>query len=219
MAIKPLNVHTRSTFVRPAVKEIAVTTKIIDAVMPYFPKACVCISGHLDNSDQYWKVNYHWDLLTSKVEEFLGLATVSEDQKKSAEKIKVSLQSNPPSPKTGYKNDKTVGATKDTSTPARIVTRHGTMKQAKVDFEALLVAAEVVTAASKANPPADEKMWWLAVAPLRAPGTSNHGTGYALDISGNNLETTRISLALGATLAYNEASHVHVEWAKGVKVK
>jgi hypothetical protein len=201
------------------VKEIPLTTKIINEIMPYFPKSCVCISGHLDNSDQYWKVNYHWDLLTSKVDEFLAMPAVSEEHKKAAQKIKTLLQSNPPSPKTGYKTDKTVGATKDKSTPERIVARHKTMKQSKLDFEALLIAAKVVTASSKANPPADEKMWWLAVAPLRAPGTSNHGTGYALDIFGNNVETTRISLALGATLAYNEASHVHVEWAKGVKVK
>jgi hypothetical protein len=43
-----------------------------------------------------------------------------------------------------------------------------------------------------------------------------HGTGYALDIAGDNVVITRISKALGATLAFNEASHVHVEFAKGV---
>ena len=31
------------------------------------------------------------------------------------------------------------------------------------------------------------------MAPVAAPGNSKHGTGYALDISGNNAETTRIS--------------------------
>jgi hypothetical protein len=39
-----------------------------------------------------------------------------------------------------------------------------------------------------------------------------------LDIAGNNAETTRVSKALGATLVFNEASHVHVEWSKGVSV-
>jgi hypothetical protein len=56
------------------------------------------------------------------------------------------------------------------------------------------------------------------VAPLVAPGKSNHGTGYALDIGGNNNKTTQICKAWGASLVFNEASHVHVEWKNGVKI-
>lgn len=215
--IKPLNVHSRSTFVRSAVKEVPLTTKIIDMIMPYFPQSCICIAGYLDNSDQYWKVNYHWDLLVSKSDEFLALKAASDDLATRAKAIKTALMSNPPSPLTGYKKDATVGATKDVSSPDRIIARHKTLKQAKKDFETVIVEAAVVTESSKGNPPTSEKMWWLAVAPLAAPGQSLHGTGYALDISGNNVETTRISKGLGAILVFNEASHVHVEWKHGVK--
>jgi hypothetical protein len=210
--LKPLNVHTRATFVRAAVKEIALTTKIIDAVMPYYPKDCQCIGGYLDNSDQYWKVNYHFDLLISKIDELLASKAVAENFKGNARAIRGVLMANPPNPLSGYRNDKSVGATKDTSKPEKIVDRHTTLKQSKKDFESVIVKAGVVKAATKLNPPASEKSWWLAVAPLAAPGNSKHGTGYALDIGGNNAETTRISKGLGATLVFNEASHVHVEF-------
>jgi hypothetical protein len=128
------------------------------------------------------------------------------------------MMSNPPNPLTGYRNDKTVGATKDSSTPERIEARHGILKQSKKDFESVLLKAKVVNAATKLNPPKSEKAWWLSVAPVAAPGNSKHGGGYALDISGNNAETSRISKLLGASLVFNEASHVHVEWKNGVKV-
>ncbi|MCI0363137.1 MAG: hypothetical protein L0Y44_06040 [Phycisphaerales bacterium] len=216
-AVKPLNVHTRATFVRAGVKEIPLTTKTIDAVMPYFPKECKCISGYLDNSDQYWKVNYHWDLLVSKIDEFLALKDIPQNLKNAAQAIKTVLLRNAPTPRTGYKNDKSVGFTKDSSAPEKVVARHGTLKQSKKDFQSVIVKAKVVTESTKNNPPVKEKHWWLAVAPLAAPGTSKHGSGYALDIAGNNNETTRISKGLGASLVFNEASHVHVEWKNGVK--
>ena len=211
--LKPLSAHSRATFVRSGVKEIPLTTRIIDAVMPYYPKDCRCIAGYLDNSDQYWKVNYHWDLLLSKIDAFLALATVPDNLKGFARAIRGVMMSNPPNPLTGYRNDKKVGATKDLSPPDRIVARHATLKQSKKDFEAVIIKAKVVNVATKSNPPAAEKPWWLAVAPVASPGTSKHGTGYALDIAGNNAETTRVSRGLGASLVFNEASHVHVEFA------
>jgi hypothetical protein len=216
--VSALRAHTRASFVRHAVKETAVTTAIINAILPYFPKACICIAGHLDNGDQYWKVNYHWDLLVSKIDQFLALASVAENLKACARAIRLKLMTNQPVPVTGYRNDKAVGATKDSSPPQKIQARHGILKQSKKDFEAVLVKAGIVDAATKLNPSAAAKPWWLAVAPVAVPGDSKHGTGYALDISGNNTETTRISNALGATLVFNEASHVHVEWAGGVKL-
>jgi len=212
--LKPFNVHTRATFVRTGVKEIPLTKKIIDAVMPYYPTACRCIAGYLDNSDQYWKVNYHWDLLLSKIDAFLALPTIPDNLKGFARAIRGVMMTNPPNPVTGYRNDKTVGATKDLSKPERIVARHAKLKQSKKDFEAVIIKASVVNAATKSNPPISEKSWWLAVAPVALPGNSKHGTGYALDIAGNNAETTRVSRGLGASLVFNEASHVHVEFAK-----
>lgn len=217
--LKALNAHTRFTFVKAAVKEIPLTTKIIDAVMPYFPKECKCISGYLDTSDQFWKINYHWDLLVSKIDELLARKDVPDNLKKNAQAIKAVLLTNAPNPRTGYKDDKNVGDTKDLSTADEVTARHGLLKQSKKDFESVMVKTKVVTATSKSNPPQNEKMWWLAVAPVAPPGDSKHGTGYALDIGGNNNQTTVISKALGATLVFNEASHVHVEWANGVKIR
>ena len=104
-----LNVHTRASFVRPAVKEIPVTTTIINSIIPYFPKDCICISGYLDNSDQYWKVNYHWDLLTFKIDEFLARPDIDAKFKGFATAIKGALLTNCPVPRLGYRTDKVVG--------------------------------------------------------------------------------------------------------------
>ena len=213
-----LNVHTRASFVRPAVKENATTTRFINDVLPYFPKQCVCIAGFLDNGDQYWKVNYHWDLLVHMLDRFLVLKTLSALHRNCALAIKNQLLSNCPNPRTGYRTDATVGATKDLSDPEQIVKRHAILRQSKRDFESVLVKAKVVNASTKSAPPAAEKPWWLAVAPVAPPGDSKHGAGYALDIAGDNAETTRVAKALGATLVFNEASHVHVEWKNGVQI-
>ncbi len=98
---KKLNVHTRSTFVRAAVKEIPLTTAIIDAITPYFPKSCILIAGHLDSSDQFWKVNYHWEYLVSMIDTSLEKG-MSEKHQKCAKAIRKILKANSPVPKTGY---------------------------------------------------------------------------------------------------------------------
>lgn len=213
-----LKVHARATFVRAAVKENAVTKQLIDAVMPYFPRTCQVISGFLDTSDQFWKVNYHWDNLVHRIEEFTAMKTVPLKLVPAANAIKAVLNSNPPDPHTGYRRDATVGLTKDKSTLELIEKRYVLVKQSKKDFERVLLAAGIIDAKTKLNPPAADKPWWLAIAPLAPPGDSKHGTGYALDIAGDNAETTRIARALGASLVFNEASHVHCEWKDG-KVK
>jgi hypothetical protein len=218
MSLAKVNVHTRASFVRAAVKEKSLTTQIINTILPYYPKECICIAGFLDTSDQYWKVNYHWDLLMSKIDEFLKSPMVAENFKVAARAIRNAMMTNPPNPLTGYRNDKAVGFTKDLSKPERIEARHKILKQSKKDFESVITKSKLVNANTKLNPPKTEKPWWLSVAPVAAPGGSKHGSGYALDIAGNNSETTRISKELGATLVFNEASHVHVEWANGVKL-
>lgn len=149
--LTPLNVHTRASFVRPAVKETAMTTKIINQTMPYFPKRCVCIAGYLDNSDQFWKVNYHWDLLTFKIDEFLALKSVAANLLACARAIKSKLLTNCPNPRTGYRRDATVGTMRDTSTPEQVVQRHAILKQSKVDGHERLEsgAAELVSEVSR----------------------------------------------------------------------
>lgn len=210
------NVHTRATFVRSSVKETPVTAHIIDTIMPYFPARCRCIAGYLDESDQFWKVNYHWDLLVFMIDKFLAMRTVPAELLAAARAIRKALLTNPPDPKRGYRNDRRPGATKDRSTREMIIKRHAILKRAKRDFEVVLLKARIIRAATKKGPAPKERPWWLAVAPVAAPGGSKHGTGYALDIEGDNAETTRIVNFLGATLVFNEASHVHVEWQYGV---
>lgn len=218
-SLKKLNAHAWATFVRPSVKTIPLTKQIIDAIMPYFPLKCKVIGGYLDSADQYWKVNYHWENLVTKIEDFRARAGVEEKHKAMALAVWKVLMSNPPLPERGYIKDKTVGATTDLSTHEKIDARHKLLKQSKQDFRALIIAAGIVDATKeKGDPPAADKPWWLAVAPLAKPGHSLHGTGYALDIAGDNVETTKLAKALGCTLAFNEASHVHVEFAKGVSV-
>ena len=60
--------------------------------------------------------------------------------------------------------------------------------------------------------------WDLAAAPLAKPGTSKHGTGYAFDIHGDNVLIKSICSGLGATLVFDEKSHVHVEFKQGILV-
>lgn len=203
---------SRSQFVRGTVRELPLTKSIIDAIMPFFPGSSHVIAGFVDSSNQYWKVNYHWDLLVAKIDEFLAKPTVAEKYKAAARAIREALMSNAPDPPRGYRNDEFMGATKDRSATDRILARHAILKQSKKDFERVITKAGVVNAGTKKNPPKREKGWWLAVAPVAIPGTSNHGSGYALDIEGNNAEIERTAYALGASLAYNEASHMHCEW-------
>lgn len=215
--MQQINVHSFSSFVRPAVKLVPKTKEIIDGIMPFFPAGSKCIAGYLDAKDQFWKVNYHWDNLFWHIDLFLKDGKMSPGLKDCAQAIKNVLLSNAPNPISGYRSDPSVGKTKDISSPEKIIARHAILKQCKKDFERVLINSKIVHEETKRNPAKAEKHWWLAVAPVALPGNSKHGTGYALDISGDNKEITRICTALGATLVFNEASHVHVEFAKGVR--
>ena len=59
-------------------------------------------------------------------------------------------------------------------------------------------------------------MFDLAAAPVASPGKSKHGSGYALDIQGDNAAIKSLCSGLGATLVFDEKSHVHVEFKNGV---
>ncbi len=214
--MQQFNIHSYSSFVRPAVKLVPTTQKILDGIMPYFPASCKCIAGYLDAKDQFWKVNYHWDNLVWHIDIFLKNGKISYALRECAKGIKNVLMSNAPNPITGYRKDSQVGKTKDISSPEKIIARHSILKHCKKEFERILINSKTVCEKSKRNPANDEKHWWLAVAPVALPGNSKHGTGYALDLSGDNREISFICKGLGATLVFNEASHVHVEFAKGV---
>lgn len=212
----PHNVHSRSTWVRSAVKEQANTTTIIDAIMPFFPLSCQVISGWLSNDDLYWKVNFHWDLLATRLEMFIDRKETTAEGVIGAQSILKNLWTIPPNPPRGYLKDKNPSDTKDQTGPKRTIERHVVLTMAKKEAKLLFVWGGVLTAKLEQDPPKSEKPWWLSVAPVANPTKGKHATGYALDIAGSNAETTRIAKALGASLVFNEASHVHVEFKNGV---
>ena len=216
VAATKLSVHTRGTWVRAAVKEQPNTTQIIDGIMPYFPLTCQVISGWLSDEDLYWKVNYHWDLLVSRLELFSTLKTTTADGVIGAQSILKNLWTVPPNPPRGYTKDKNPGDTKDQTGHARTIERHAILKPAKTEAKLLFAWGGVLTTKLEKDPPKAEKPWWLSVAPVANPTSGKHATGYALDIAGSNETTTRIARMLGATLVFNEASHVHCEFKKGV---
>jgi hypothetical protein len=124
------------------------------------------------------------------------------------------MLSNPPTPPRGYADSRVVGEPQDSSSHAEINRRWERMKVCKEQFRLIIDSARLTTLMPPSTP------WDLSVAPVARPGTSKHGTGYAVDIEGHGLNhrIKEISLGLGATLAFDEKSHVHVEFARGVKV-
>src|SRR5262245_54084897 len=155
--IEPVNEHTWRTFVRPAVKfkHSPSTKALLEQIMPYFPKSCVCIAGYLDDSDQFWKVNYHWELLLRMLNKARSLSLGPQ----SAEQIQVlksALLENSPSPDKGYADSKVVGEPHDKSSAAVIIQRWETLKLCKQEFRQILDFEGI----PKKNPPATP--WDLA---------------------------------------------------------
>lgn len=209
-----LNQHTRSTFVRNTVRENYITKFVIDAIMPYFPLTNRVIGGYVDESDQYWKADFHWEYLGSFLDKAL-CKDLNSDQLRCVKAIRAVLLQNKPNPEKGYKNAKVMGQPKDLSSREKIIRRWKITSQCKKDFKSVLNASGLL----KGMPPKEQKEWLLSVAPVAKPGRSKHSTGYAVDIYGDNNKTVTISNALGASLVFPEGSHVHVEFAKGVAGK
>ncbi len=198
-----------AAFVDPKVKTIPVTDDIILAIMSYFPASAKVISGWLSEEDLYWKVNFHWDYLLDAVEHCSGLA-IDQKTRNSLAAISKALWTNPPDPSRGYRTSN-VGIPKDKSSHELILKRHGIVKQSKKDFKQVVTSSDILQKTKRS-----EKALALAYAPVAPPGKGKHSTGYALDIKGNNDEIRRAAAALGATLVFDEVSHVHCEWKNGV---
>lgn len=201
----------RREFVRPAVRENSKTSRIIDYIQPHFEgvKATV-ISGYLNDSDLFWKVNYHWEYLLYMVAHSIGL-TDNQKHKRELRAMSSSLKSEPPDPNTGYRTSKELSLPADKSSMSSMDRRYKIVRQSKRDFKRLTVVAKLKSK-SKRSP----KSFDLAAAPLAHPGKSKHKTGYALDIGGDIPRIKAISKKLGATLVFDEKSHVHVEFKNGV---
>jgi peptidoglycan hydrolase-like protein with peptidoglycan-binding domain len=200
----------RAERVDPRVKETPVTTRIIDALVPRFGNIrAKIIGGYLSDSDQFWKVNYHWEYLLQMVVHSLTLPIEDADAKE-LRNIRSNLLACKPDPDSGYTSSP-VGKPEDRSTYDQAIQRYNVVRSMKEAFVKVTNRADLK---SKSN--RSPTMFDLAGAPVAHPGQSKHGTGYALDIEGDNSAIKSLCKGLGATLIFDEKSHVHVEFKNGL---
>lgn len=203
----------RAERVDPRVQEIAVTTRIIDGLVPQFGNIrAKIIAGYLSDSDQFWKVNYHWEYLLQMVDHSLGLPIEAADTKE-LQTIRGTLMSCAPDPSTGYASSP-VGKPEDRSSIDDAIKRYQLLKGAKEAFRKVTERADLIKKSRKSP-----TTFYLAAAPVAYPGTSKHGSGYAVDIAGDNGAIKSLCKGLGATLTFDEKSHVHVEFKNGVSAQ
>lgn len=203
----------RKKHVKTAVKTVPLTDKIIEGVLPHLEGSDIeIISGYLNDTDQFWKVNHHYDSLQWIIEKCLKVET-DDDVKRELTSLQKALNRNRPSPPTGYRTG-AIGQPEDKSTPKEITARWNILRQAKKDWINLYEK----TAAWKAGKP-KQAAFKHPSSPIKKPGTSMHGTGYAIDMVGNSSQISSITKYLGATLIYNEPGNFHIEFKNGVANK
>lgn len=201
----------RKKFVDPRVKETKVTTQIIDKIYPHFQGTNVkVISGYLSDSDLFWKVNYHWEYLLWMVDHSKTLA-IEQRFVKELDSIKAALLGNSPKPASGYRTSASVGKPVDDTSAQVMTDRHKMLSQQKRNFKKITQDAGLMDKSTRSN-----KCFYLAYAPVAHPGTSKHSTGYAIDLSGSTGTIKSVTKKLGASLIFDEKSHVHVEFKNGV---
>lgn len=200
--------HDRAKFVDPRVKELPVTTRIIDALMPHLaPTGARVISAWLSDSDLRWKVNYHWEYLLWMID---GCLVPGEPSSAALTRMRSALLGVSPTPSSGYRTGP-VGKPEDTSSGEEASRRHVVLTAQKRAF-AQLVREHRLSERSKRPRTAFD----LAAAPVAAPGKTKHSTGFAVDVQGPNGDIRAICRRLGASLVFDEQSHVHVEFKHGV---
>ena len=200
----------RQQRVDPRVKETDLTRQILDRLIPHLlPIRARIISGYLSDSDLFWKVNYHWEYLLDMVNHSLTLP-LENDARSALGNIRSSLLSVPPHPASGYTSG-ALGKPVDQSSAAVVTKRHSLLSAAKRNFARLITNANLKSLSKRSS-----KAFDLAAAPVAHPGTSKHSSGYALDIEGDNSAIKSVCKARGASLVFDEKSHVHVEFKNGV---
>ena len=214
--VAPTNHQSRSSFVKPgmpsSVTEHANTSAILEAVWPYFNKGDIVIGGYLSAGQQAWKVNYHWELVIWCCDKAQSL-DVSDAAKKQFAAIATTLRGNAPSPSSGYLSDSQMTLA-DTSDQTACDARYALVVQAKKDLAAAIESSSVTGKISGAT--ADR--FKLAPQYVKPAGKSKHGTGYALDIKGDNERIKSTAASLGRSGLDDEDFHVHVEFASGPKL-
>ena len=199
----------RAARVDPRVQETAVTTRIIDKLVPRFgTMRAKIIGGYLSDGDQFWKVNYHWEYLLQMTEHALTLP-IEDADKRELENIGSALMGCKPDPPAGYTSS-AIGKPVDRSSDEDAAKRYQVLRSMKEGFGKVASRADL-RGKSRESP----QRFDLAAAPVAPPGTSKHGGGYALDIEGDNSAIKTLCKSLGATLVFDEKSHVHVEFKNG----
>ena len=205
------NRDARTKHVDPRVKETGTTARIIDDLVPRNLRnvRARIIAGHLSDSDQFWKVNYHWEYLLQMLDHCLTLS-IENNVKRDLQGVRSALVGCKPDPPSGYTSGP-VGKPEDRSSVEDAHKRHKVLASSKRSFAKITDSAALKSKSEKSGQSFD-----LAAAPVAPPGTSRHGTGYALDIEGDNSAIKNLCNRLGATLVFDEKSHVHVEFKNGV---
>ncbi|WP_169795339.1 peptidoglycan-binding domain-containing protein [Kribbia dieselivorans] len=200
----------RAERVDPRVQETAVTTRLIDHLIPRFGSLrAKIIGGFLSDSDQFWKVNYHWEYLLTMTEHSLTLSLDRADQT-DLQNLASSLRGCAPTPSCGYTSSP-VGKPVDNSSAEDALRRYQVLRSGKETFGRVTQRADLKKKSTRSA-----AMFDLAAAPVASPGKSKHGSGYALDIQGDNNGIKSLCSGLGATLVFDEKSHVHVEFKNGL---
>jgi uncharacterized membrane protein YgcG len=214
--VAPTNHQSRSSFVKPgmpsSVTDHANTSAILDAIWPYFNKGDIVIGGFLSAGQQAWKVNYHWELVIWCCDKAQSL-DITDAAKKQFDAIATALRGNAPSPSSGYLSDSQMTLA-DSSDQASCDARYTLVLQAKKDLAAAIEASSVTGKITGAT--ADR--FKLAPQYVKPAGKSKHGTGYALDIKGDNARIQSTAASLGRSGLDDEDFHVHVEFASGPKL-
>lgn len=214
--VAPANHQSRASFVKPgmpsSVTDHANTSAILDAIWPYFNKGDIVIGGYLSAGQQAWKVNYHWELVIWCCDKAQSL-DLTDDAKQQFAAIATALRGNAPSPSSGYLADSQMTIA-DTSDQASCDARYTLVLQAKKDLAAAIEASGATGKISGAT--ADR--FKLAPQYVKPAGKSKHGTGYALDIKGDNARIKSTAASLGRSGFDDEDFHVHIEFAAGPKL-
>ena len=206
--------HTWFSLVHSGVRYLPLTKKIIKALMPYFPRGTVVTTGYLSERDQYWRVNFHWAYMQYVIKQANARDDVPKATKTALAKVVDQLWNNAPTRARNVNYISSKSLTADKSKLSTQVARWRLVNRCK------LAMKQAVGKDKEANRAVRRVRgsWGMATARLARPGRSKHGCGYAVDIAGNRPLIRRVCRALGATVRYDEESHVHVEFGRGVIV-
>lgn len=241
--------HTsRATFLKSAAIKFSPdgrTDRVIDAVFPFFCILDGVIAGYLTEEDQFWKVNWHIEAMLVRIDEAKRL--VAEDWRGAGARppdpttfhagldgVKNTV-AQVKSPVNGFFYSTEVGQPSDvTTSPEALRHRYDVMISSKHALETIFTAMrpwEYVDAKGKSSTLQMTQLigddtpqggFALAYANVKLPGTSEHGTGMALDIQAHKDDSdtpadhanknSRIKASAkqaGAPAPYDEVNHVH----------